>query len=321
MDVHAGWMRALQNAGHTVASLNLGDRIDFYHSAHVKKGRRWVKAFADLEAVKLASKGVEASVFEFMPDIVFLTSGFFVPTDTLNLLRSRGVKVVLMHTESPYEDDVQISRAEHADLNLVNDPTNLDRFPANSVYQWHCYDPAVHRPREPRPECASDFCFVGTAYPSRIAFLEQVDWTDIDVALAGNWRRIDPQSPLVKFVAHDLAECVDNTDAVDLYAATKVSANLYRKEAQRAELSEGWAMGPREVELAACGIPFLREPRGEGDEILSMLPTFTTPDEFGLRLRELLADETRRLAVAGAARDAIADRTFANAATRLLDLL
>ena len=39
------------------------------------------------------------------------------------------------------------------------------------------------------------------------------------------------------------------------------------------------------MELAATGTYFLREPRGEGDEILHMLPTFDGPAEFEDKLR------------------------------------
>lgn len=80
-------------------------------------------------------------------------------------------------------------------------------------------------------------------------------------------------------------------------------------------------MGPREVELAACGTFFLREPRGEGDEVLPMLPTFTTPAEFQSLLREWLTRDDDRTALAHKARAAVADRTFVNHAAWLLDLL
>lgn len=321
MDVHRGWMRAFQKAGHDVASLNLGERIDFYASAHVKRGRRYIKAVDDVTAVKLVAKGIHASVFEFQPDVVFLTSCFFVPTDTLDLMRARGIKVVLFHTESPYEDDRQSALSVHADVNLVNDPTNIHLFD-NAIYQWHCYDPAVHHRRVPRDECRSDFTFVGTAFPSRIAFFEQVDWDGIDVALAGNWSRLAAGSPLRKFLAHDIGECCNNTDAVDLYCAAKTSANLYRVEAERAALSSGWALGPREVELAACGVPFLRQSRGEGDGLFPMLPTFDTPTSFEHALRGLLAvDHDARAGLGAAIADSVRNRTFDESAQRLLALL
>jgi hypothetical protein len=80
-------------------------------------------------------------------------------------------------------------------------------------------------------------------------------------------------------------------------------------------------MGPREVELAALGVAFLRDPRGEGDELLPMLPTFDGPDDFADKLRWWLSHDRERDEAALKAQAAVADRTFANHAAQLLRLL
>ena len=320
-DVANGWHRGLKEVGAQVAMINFNARLQFYALAHIENDKgEWEKAVDQEGAVALAQKGIQAACYEMVPDVVIIVSGFFVSDELLDLIRARGSKVVLLHTESPYEDDRQVSRAEHADINVLNDPTNLERFP-NAYYQPHSYDPAIHRRLEPEAEHLSDFCFVGTGYPSRAAFLEAVDWTGIDVALGGNWGHLHPESVLRKFVAHDIAECIDNADAVKLYAATKVSANLYRREAQRPELSDGWACGPREIELAASQRFFLRDSRGESDELFPMLPTFSGPEDFEEKLRWWLDHPAERGRAESQAYAAIADRTFANAAKRLLERL
>lgn len=317
-DVHHGLVGGFRQLGVQVASLNLGERLDFYANARMKRGRRYRRAFSDEAAVHLASQSVLAACYQMQPDVVLFTSGFFIPLDLLDLIRSRGSRVVLWHTESPYEDDRQVERAEHADLNVLNDPTNLDRYPAGTYYQPHSYDPDRHCPGPAKPGFGSEFCFVGTGYPSRIQWLEAVDFTGVDVALAGNWQGLAEGSPLRKYLAHDITVCCDNSETVDLYRSTKVSLNLYRREANDDGLVDGWAMGPREVELAATGTFFLRHPRGEGDELLPMLPTVTDPAELGLALRWWLAHEDERVTAALAARAAVADRTFARAAGHLL---
>jgi spore maturation protein CgeB len=310
-DVASGWAKGLEQNGCEVADFNLQDRLGFYAS-HPKVDNA-------LEGVILATKGIQAACYEFQPDVVLIVSGFYIPPSIYQLIRARGSKVVLLHTESPYEDDKQSVRALHADLNVVNDPTNLDQFPDGSLYLPHCYDPDLHHPSPSTADAVSDFCFVGTGYPSRVAFLEAVDWSGIDVALAGHWSHTPEGSPLRKFMAHDIDECCENSEAAVLYASTKASANLYRKEATHN--ADGWAMGPREVELAACGTFFLREARGESDEVLSMLPTFTDPADFGSKLRWWLAHDDARSEAAAAARDAVADRTFDKSAARLLEAL
>jgi spore maturation protein CgeB len=315
-DVCDGWVHGLRDLGVEVIDFNFDDRMEFY--AHAEVAGRTV--FNPHEAARLAAKGLEAVCYEAWPDVVLVVSGFFIPPDTYAVMRARGHKVVLLHTESPYEDDRQLPRAPHADLNVLNDPTNLERFQAAapSVYLPHAYQPSLHHPRPADPEAASDFCFVGTGFPSRVEFFRQVDFSGIDVALAGNWHAAK-DTPLEKFLAHDIDECCPNDQTARLYAAAKASANLYRKEATAT--ADGWAMGPREVELAACGTFFLREPRPEGDELFPMLPTFTDPGEFEVKLRWWLAHDLERGQAAMRARAAVTDRTFTNHAARLLNLL
>lgn len=318
-DVSRGWVSGLRKNGCHVIDFNFADRLNFYSAARIPKDGQIVQAFGPRDAATLASKGVEAAAYEYLPDVVVIISGFFIPPAVYELLRLRGVKVVLVHTESPYEDDRQIPRADFADINVINDPTNLHRFPPGTVYLPHAYDPDLHHPRPKVPAAVSEFCFVGTGYPGRVEFLESVDWTGIDVAIGGNWRELADTSPLRKFLAHDIEECCPAESTVELYASTEASVNLYRQEAS--ESADGWSMGPREVELAACGVFFLRDPRPEGDDLLGMLPTFTDPEDFGDQLRWWLKHDTARIEAARLARLAVADRTFQQNAARLLRLL
>lgn len=325
-DVARGWVRGLQSMGVEVATFNYSDRLNFYTAVHVKHpgSTEFVKPFTTEEGVQLAAKGISATAFEWWPDLVIICSGFYVPDWVYDVLRARRMKTVLLCTESPYEDDTQLERAAKVDWVVLNDPTNMPRFRAvnpNVCYVPHAYDPTIHHPRPPDAEMMSDFCFVGTGYPSRVEFLEQVDWTGIDVALAGNWQWAEEGSILRKFLAHDIEQCLPNEDTARMYASTKASANIYRREAQRDELIAGWAMGPREVELAAIGTFYLREARGENEVILPMLPAFDGPGDFGEKLRWWLAHDEARHEATIAAHLAVADRTFPANAERLLHLI
>jgi hypothetical protein len=95
-----------------------------------------------------------------------------------------------------------------------------------------------------------------------------------------------------------------------------MSINIYRKEASAT--AEGWAMGPREVELAAIGTFFIREPRGESDLILPMLPTFADAGELGDLVHWWAQHDDHRRKAADAARAAVQERTFEANATHLL---
>lgn len=309
-DVARGWVRGLTECGVKTVDFNYDDVLNFYDGAHDARGN---KSFPDVDdVVRLSVKSLAAQVYEWWPDLVLIVYGAYMPSDYYEVLRSRGHTVVLAHTESPYQDDEQLEAAHLADINLVNDPTNLDKFRAinpRTFYVPHAYDPEIHTPDGPLTD-PHDFCFVGTGFPSREQFFTQVDFSGIDVAFAGNWR----DSELTGFLVHPENECVENTEAVRLYRSSKASANLYREHF-------GWAMGPREVELAATGCFYLTEPRGENREVLPMVPTFTEPGEFGDKLRWWLTHDDERVEVARAARAAIAPRTFANHARQLLEAL
>lgn len=325
-DVYRGWVAGLRACGQQVAEYNLGDRLNAYGYALMETGKgpgntvQVRKMYTNEQTVELATNGIYAALYKVKPDVLLIVSGFFVPPELLDMARANGTAVIIVHTESPYEDDRQLALAEHADLNLLNDPINIERYldVGPALYVPHAYDPAIHRPGAVTPQLASDFAFVGTGFASRIAFFEQLDFADADVLLAGNWGQLGEESPLSKYVAHDIAECMDNAKTAEVYRSAKVSLNLYRREAQRIELGDGLAMGPREVEMAACGLFFLRDPRPEGDSVFPMLPTFTSPAEASYLIRWWLDHDDARQRAADAAREAIADRTFANHAAALL---
>jgi len=325
-DVYAGWVEALRGLGHQVHEFNLNDRLVFYDRAFMQvSDTEYRKAVTDGDQVaELAVNGLAAMLWKLRPELLLVVSGFFIPGELLDHARRYGTKVAILHTESPYEDERQLELAGHADLNLLNDPTNMAVFNLRgpTVYMPHAYRPSVHKPGPRRPDLASEFVLVGTGFPSRVRFLEAMDLDGIDVALAGQWQALADDSPLRKYLAHDVSECLDNTDAIGLYQSGTVGINLYRRDAADSpEHVEGWSMGPREVELAATGLFFLRDHRPEGDALLPMLPTFTTPAEASDLLRWWLAHDDSRAEAARLARKAIADRTFEHHAARMLRLI
>ncbi len=323
-DVHNGWCEALRELGQHVIEFNLDERLTFYGSALKQVDETTFTPYLTPEqAYEMAINGLYAALYKAWPDVLLVVSGFFIPHHLLDLARRSRTRIVVLHTESPYEDERALGLAQFADINLIDDPTNIDRFRgvAPTYYQPKCYRPSVHHPGPAVPDLKSDLAFVGTGYPSRVAFLEAMDLTGLDVLLAGNWQTLDEDSPLWPVLAHDPGECLDNTSTVDVYRSAQVGLNLYRREAQRPELSAGWSMGPRELEMAATGLFFLREPRGESDEVLGMLPSFASPDEASSLLRHWLARSDDREEIARQAQAAVADRTFTNSAASLLRLL
>jgi len=117
--------------------------------------------------------------------------------------------------------------------------------------------------------------------------------------------------------------CVDNTEVAELYRVSRSGINFYRREANEGEddTTGGVACGPREIEMAACGLFFLRDPRPESDELFPMLPAFGSAAEASELLRWWLARDAQREKAAAAAREAVAGRTFEAAARRLISTI
>jgi spore maturation protein CgeB len=322
-DVYTGWVEALRELGETVIEFPLGDVMVFYDLARIDKGNGYERAVPTEQLTAFATDRLAAALYKIRPQVLLSVSTFFADGTLLQQARNYGTRVVLLMTEQPYETDRELKLAPHADLVLLNDPTNLAAFEAvaPTVYAPHAYRPRVHRPGPAVPDLTCDLGFAGTGYPSRVAFLEAMDLTGLDVKLAGAWMKLPDDSPLSPMLIHPREECMDNTEAVDLYRSAKASINLYRREANREDYVAGWSMGPREVELAATGCFFLRDPRGESDQVLHMLPTFTDPTEASDKLRFYLAHDALRDELARQAREAVADRTFTNHAKQLLRLL
>ena len=330
-DVYDGWVEALRDLGEEVFTFNLGDRLSFYDAAYIEDNPDGVsdgqirirKAMPRRVAIETAADGIFRTLYKCWPHVVLLVSAFFTPPWMLDLIRDRGHKIVLLHTESPYQDDEQLIRARSADLNLLNDPSNLAAYrelgPAD--YMPHAYRPSVHYPPAAGTKPVHDLAFVGTGFPSRVQFFEDMNLTGLTVHLAGPWLDLPADSPLRDWTATNIDGCVDNADTAEIYRQARCGINLYRREAEDTHMGEGWSMGPREVEMAASGLFFVRDPRPEGDDVFPMLPTYTTPGEASDLIRWWLNHDDSRAEAALKARAAIEDRTFRNHARHLLQML
>lgn len=325
-DVHVGLVKGLKECGATVGNFSTSNRLAAFTRAKLSEQDDGVfrPLFPSYEAtVHCINEMLMGQIFGLMPDLVVVTSGFFVTDVALQVARARGIKVCAVMTEQPYELSRELWLAERVDHVALNDPIHMDKFRevCDSVwYRPHAYDPDVHHANGRSDDL--DAVWIGTAYKSRIAFLEGVDWPDeARIKFGGNWAALeDGPSGLRRFLMdqdHD-ESCVQNTDTADWYRRSAMTWNTYRKEAESDDLAVGWAMGPREVEAAACGIFLARESRPEGDELFPMFPIIDTPAELGDVLRWSIANPDLRRDACDKAIEAVADRTFARSAAELL---
>lgn len=322
-DVHNGLVKGLKANGVTVYDYRFDEVLELYSAVRMKRGRRYLPAFDEAGAQHLAGEHLQAACYRFWPDVIVFMSCFWIPPEVYGILTMRPQQhTVAWFTESPYEDDRQAHIAQYVDTVIVNDPVSVDTMRKVNPRSWyigHAYDPELHKPGVGRDDWRCDVAFSGTGFPSRVQFLKDVDWSGINLRLGGMWVELKGD-PLAGRLVHEIDTCLDNDETVTLYNSARAGFNLYRRETTDGGHCEGVAMGPREVEMAASELFFLRDSRPEGDEVLPMLPTFGEADDFTDKLRWWLAHDAERNEAARSARAAIADRTFEANAARLLML-
>lgn len=339
-DVFNGWKHAFEKLGHDVGVYNTNDRLSFYSQVQIPDfkvdpnpdgSRPFRMAMTREDAVSAAVQGLTHELFMSWPHLVFFVSAFFIPAWLMDVMRQRRLRIVILHTESPYQDDEQLMRAQYAHVNLINDPLNLEEYAhlAPAMYMPHAYDPSVHYPGTGKRDI--DFSFIGTIFESRRIFFEKffqaadayklAENGKFKVAMGGcGWdgKHLD-ESPMLRFLGHLRDHSVDNKETAGIYRRSKTGINFYRRESEDNHAGEGWAMGPREVELAACGVPFMRDSRPESDEVFGdILKSFSTPEEAAELLHWYLANEDKATELGREAREAIEDRTFDNHAKTLM---
>lgn len=327
-DVYLGLSPALKALGATVIPYRLDERIAhngaYLHWRWRRAGRPAEKPTA-ADVLYGASRDIVEMALRRAVDWVLVISGMYVHPDALILARRAGLRVALLFTESPYDDEQQAEVARHAELVWTNERISvpiLARTGARVRYLPHAYNPLALAPEllPAEPILSHDVVFVGTGFAERIELLSAVDWDGIDLGLYGAWDLLGSRHHLRKYIRGTIT-----TPAVTaaLYRNARLGLNLYRqsrgfgREAPRIEHAE--SLNPRAYELAASGLPYLSEDRAEVAEVFGdAVPTFRTPSELRALVASLLADEAARRRLAEALPARAAPHTYAARAAQVL---
>lgn len=200
--------------------------------------------------------------------------------------------------------------------------------------------------------------YVGSGFSRRQRYLEEMvrseHWgPDIDLKLFGYWPFLMPStnpegmvrgpdgneinrdeyfnemipkepSPLVPYTR---ASMVDNAFTARIYRGLAIGINIHRTERwnNNADIvidpGEAYSMGPRGVELAACGTFQLSDFRQEIVDVFGdSVPLHDSPEELGRLIRKYLNDPAERERLARLQHEAIKGRTFKNSMGRVLEL-
>lgn len=346
-DVEMGYYEAFQQLDVDLSFYMLDQRIGvaskwlkynwkhLFHSDPLRKPT-WAEAVyrGGIEALEMALR--------YDVDFVFVISAMYLHSDVIIMMRRAGLKVGVLFTESPYQDEQQAIVAQYVDVAFTNERTSipfLRQYNTNTHYLQHAYSPERHR-RPPRttgavemgsgqllttleetPLASHDVVFVGTGFQERIDLLTGVDWEGIDLGLYGVWSMLPPKHKLRKFVKGSI---MTNMKAHELYSQAQIGLNLYRTSKEYIKkpdhIYDAESLNPRAYELAASGTFCLTDYRLEGWETFrTSQPFFSSPEQLQEYLRCYLGGERIKKSNVDEAHERVQGHTFLERAKQVLE--
>jgi hypothetical protein len=332
-DVWQGVHDALQRAGVEVIEYALDGRIEvaygYLHGAYAQlkdKSKTPEPTHADM--LWWASEGMVTRALWFECDVILVIACGWLHPLVFKMTRRAGIPVAVLFTESPNEDAFQLQVAALIDVCWTNERTSLDAFRAvcpNAHYWRHAIDPAHHKPTadDGLDVPAHDVVFVGTGWAERVALLEAIDWTGVDLGLYGSWDLISDDSPLKPYIKGGITP---NGYTAALYRRAKIGINLHRTSTtytlDSKPITHAESMNPRCYELAATGCFYLSDARAEVSEKFGgCVPTFRDAQELQGLIRYYLRHDDDRRQIAAALPAYVAGDTFDARVSAMLTVL
>jgi hypothetical protein len=304
-DVHRGLFDGLRADGHEVYEFALDARIERsgqWLTYCWKKGKKAFNRPTSADILYHAGQELVARALRVQPDVVLVVSAMYLHPDVLVLLRRARLRVAILLTESPYDDEKQKRLIPWADVVWTNERTSAKDLGIH--YLPHAWHPDVHA-RDSAIESempAHDVVFVGTGFEERIQTLSQIDFGSLDVGLYGTWELLGSRNPLRRYLK---AGYISNKKAAALYRKAKVGLNLYRTSKGfgygAPKIARADSLNPRAYELAATGCFTISDYRPEVAETFGdLVPTFTTPADASALIHQWVQDDAGRARVQAA---------------------
>lgn len=275
----------------------------------------------------LACEPVLGSSVHYDIDVVIITSPMYFPMSVVELIHKVGKQVWAIFTECPYEDEFWArTQAPYFDKVFVNDRNSVARFSLfnpETYYLPHSYDPDKHFPRiGDRKNNHEHVIFIGTDFQSRRELFRLANWDGIDFRLYGNWQEVHEEDKLFRYVRHRL---IDNHTSAQMYRGAVIGVSAHRQERYWdrdgiLDDGEAYSVGPRTLELAACGL--YQTSDGNRQELFDIfgesISTFDSPESLEREVRWALEHPVERQELAQQQLEAVQGHTFENRAGLML---
>jgi spore maturation protein CgeB len=333
-DVYYGLLHGLRAHGVECNQYRLDTRIPVsvnFLNAEYRRRRKTDKTLPkpnQADYMYHAGVGALEMALRLRVDVVIVVSAMLMHPDIVAMMKQAGLRVVVVFTESPYDEEKEIAFAKLVDGGWTNERTSVPKFRSVNPsfgYLPHGWHPEKHyvSSRAAGDLPAHDVVFVGSGFAERITWFNSIDWTGIDLGLYGSWKDLGLKPEVMACVR---SEPIVNEQTAALYRRAKIGLNLYRTlkgwGQTAGRISGAESLSPRAYELAACGAFHLSEDRKEVKEVFGdLVPTFKTPTEAAALIRLWLKDDQGRARIAEQLPACVAEQSWvARAAIVLGDL-
>ncbi len=327
-DVFEGLVSALKAEGHDLVHYRLDHRIGLAGGWLKKMLKKSGYKPTSADILYQACHGILERALRHEADLVLVVSGMYFHPDFFVLLRRAGLKIGVLFTESPYDDERQERILPWVDIAWTNERTSVGPFRKinpNTYYLPHAYNKEKHFPHamgnKDKFIKEHDVVFVGTGFKERADLLRAVNWDGIDFGLYGHWSILGPRNRLRKYLQ---SEEIDNEVPSALYRKAKIGINMHRTSKgfgrEAPQIGHAESLNPRAYELAACGCFYISDDRAEVAEIFNgNVPVFDGAEELEAVIRYWLQRDEERKKVAARLPAVVQEHSWANRAEQMME--
>jgi len=310
--------KAFQELGH--------DLIFFEERDYVIPGRirSRVPALQSWEQKRINQKILKLALNE-KPDFVLFVGGSITNSETLDSLKSNGIKSVLWTTDYPGKHFENIRRtaklynhvfcsgSEAIDI-LEHDDVGLIHF-----LPFAC-DPQYHKHVEissKEKEASAKIVFVGSYYPNRAKTLESI--ADLDLKIWGPyWDRMDSHSPLQGKVIN---ERLNFDEWVKIYSAADIVLVIHLDQ----DGIPCHQVSPKIYEALSCRSFVITDAQKDIKTIFkngTHLVTFSDEQDLRAKVLHYLDHSSERLTIAKQGQDFVLDKhTYKDRISELISIV
>jgi spore maturation protein CgeB len=275
---------------------------------------------------------------ECRPDLVLVLNGLHVfpedHSDQMDQIRGLGIKSAIWFADDPYFTDLTKQIAPHYDYVFTHEfncvPYYREMGCSQTYYLPLAVPVSLFRPMNVENSYRSDICFIGNAFPNRIAFFNQITsyLTQKRVVIIGAlWDQLTDYALLANQIR---LGWVPVKETIQYYNGAKVVINLHRSPFEDGYSKNGGnihanSINPRTYEISACGVLQLTDIREDLGSLYTPdydIVTYTGAEELIYKAEYYLDHEEEReqIALRGLGRT-LQEHTFVKRLKQLLKVV